>query len=123
MKKRINSKLFGISSSLIILTFLFAGINQAKAETPNILIGPDLSLGSNNQNVAILQGLLSETGYLNIPMGVPLGYYGGLTKNAVSRYQSTLHVSPTAGYYGNITKNAMRADYEAHDWLDLLNWE
>lgn len=123
MKKRINGRLFGISSSLIMLTFLFAGITQAKAATPNILVGPDLSLGSTNQNVVVLQGLLSETGYLNIPMGVPLGYYGGLTKNAVGRYQSTLNVTPTAGYYGDMTKNAMRVDYEAHDWLDLLNWE
>jgi peptidoglycan hydrolase-like protein with peptidoglycan-binding domain len=122
MKKIQNKKLFGAYLFSLTLALLFTGMIQVQAESPNILVGPDLSIGSSNGNVVVLQGLLSELGYLNIPIGVPLGYYGGITKNAVEKYQSALSVSPTEGYYGGVTKNAMRSHLESEDWLDLLGW-
>ncbi len=122
MKTIQNNMLFGAGLSLMTLAILFAGVAQVHAESPNILVGPDLSLGSSNQNVVVLQGLLSEMGYLQVPTGIPLGYYGSMTRNAVGSYQSRLGVSPTAGYYGALTKDAMRRDYDAHGWLDLLDW-
>lgn len=67
---------------------------QARAsEYPNILVGQDLKIGDSNKNVVVLQGLLSELGYLNIPISVPFGYYGTLTKNALASYQANLAIS------------------------------
>jgi peptidoglycan hydrolase-like protein with peptidoglycan-binding domain len=97
-------------------------IPQARAESPNILVGVDMTVGSSNQNVVVLQGLLSEMGYLNVPVGIPLGYFGGLTRNAVASYQRSQAVSPAVGYFGPVTKTAMRSDLASHNYLKLLGW-
>ncbi|MEN9647648.1 MAG: putative peptidoglycan binding domain [Candidatus Parcubacteria bacterium] len=107
------------------ITFIFALLLSAPlayAESPNILVGQDMTIGSSNQGVVVLQGLLSETGYLQIPMGVPMGYYGGITKNALSRYQAAQGVTPSVGYFGPVTKTAMHEDLRSHNWLGLLGW-
>ncbi|MEN9921278.1 MAG: hypothetical protein RLZZ517_256 [Candidatus Parcubacteria bacterium] len=120
MKTIQNSVFLGICF-YSILAFVF--IEKAEAAEPNILIGPNMTIGSRGPNVVMLQQLLSEIGYLNVPAGIPLGYYGSMTQNAVARYQADLNVYPTAGYYGPITKNAMRTHFASHTWLNLLNWE
>lgn len=112
----------GLFISVLALVF-FIQTSRVNAMEPNILIGPDLSLGSTGPHVVMLQGLLSELGYLTVPTGVPLGYYGSMTRGAVGKYQANLNVSPTAGYYGSLTKNAMRSDFRAHGWTKLLGWE
>ena len=122
MKKIKHILTDGLFLSVLTLA-LFVGVQTVEAFEPNILIGPDLSLGSTGQNVVTLQGLLSELGYLNVPTGVPLGYYGSLTRGAVGRYQADLNVYPTAGYYGSLTKRAMRSDFERHGWTKLLGWQ
>jgi hypothetical protein len=101
--------------------FFFAP--QARAEYPNILVGSDMTTNSTGQGVVVLQGLMSELGYLNVPMGVPLGYYGGLTKTAVAQYQASRGVAPAVGYYGSVTKSSMRDHLAGHDWLSLLDWD
>lgn len=113
-----NLGLLGVAFafSLLISTPL------AHAESPNILIGPDMTVGSSNQGVVVLQGLLSETGYLQIPTGIPMGYYGALTRNALARYQATQSVMPSVGYFGPVTKNALHEDLRSHNWLNLLGW-
>jgi peptidoglycan hydrolase-like protein with peptidoglycan-binding domain len=120
-----SSKKFltGASISLVVALAMIVSIQHAQAaEYPNILAGQDLTVGASNQNVVVLQGLLSELGYLHVPAGVPFGYYGGLTRNAVAAYQAKLGVSPAVGYYGPVTKVAMNADFASHDWLKLLGW-
>lgn len=61
-------------------------------------------------------------GYLNIPVGIPLGYYGSLTKSAVARYQNSMNVSPSIGYFGPKTKIALYSDLASRGWLDELGW-
>ena len=108
---------------LIIAGAMLISAPLAKAAIyPNILVNQDLTLGSSNENVVVLQGLLSELGLLNVPVGIPLGYYGQLTKNAVARYQSSLGVTPAVGYYGPVTKTAMHADFSTHGYLKILGW-
>jgi peptidoglycan hydrolase-like protein with peptidoglycan-binding domain len=97
-------------------------IPQVRAGSPNILVGVDMTVGSSNQNVAVLQGLLSEMGYLNVPVGIPLGYFGGLTRDAVASYQRSRAVSPAVGYFGPVTKTAMHSDLASHNYLKLLGW-
>jgi peptidoglycan hydrolase-like protein with peptidoglycan-binding domain len=110
----------GIALSLA-LTF-FTSIPSASAYEQNIVVGPDLTLGSTGQGVVVLQGLLSEMGHLNIPVGVPQGYFGTMTQAAVGRYQAARGVAPTAGYFGPASKISMHQDFAMKSWLTLLGW-
>lgn len=113
----------GTGFVIILAAVVFITAPQAKAtEYPNILVGPNMTLGSTGQGVVVLQGLMSEMGYLNVPMGIPFGYYGKMTQDAVSRYQSSTYVSPAVGYYGPTTKLSMYDDFARHGWLNLLGW-
>ncbi len=121
MTKNISyAKLSGFA--FVLALAMVVGMPQAKAESPNILVGQDLTVGSTGQGVVVLQGLLSELGYLQIPTGVAPGYFGNLTKAAVARYQAAKFVSPTAGYFGPLSKIAMHQDFSPRGWLTLLNW-
>lgn len=108
------------------LTFALAMVASipaaSAAEWPNILTSNDMTLGSTGQGVVVLQGLLSELGYLQVPMGVSLGYYGQLTKNAVSKYQTARGVSPSIGYFGSLSKVSMHQEFASKGWLTLLGW-
>ncbi len=118
MKNKIN----GIGA-MFVLVFAFAVSGSiAHASSTNILVGQDLTIGSTNENVVVLQGLLSELGYLNIPQGIPLGYYGGITKSALARYQTNLSVAPAVGYFGPVTKVAIHDDFASHGYLKVLGW-
>jgi len=120
----VSKKIFVQTGLLfIVVCSILISVPQAKAaEYPNILVSQDLTLGTTNQNVVVLQGLLSELGYLNVPFGIALGYYGPLTKNAVARYQVSQSVVPAVGYFGPITKIAMHSDFAAHNYLKILGW-
>lgn len=121
---RPSTKVFsGTVLALILILTVLVFVPQAKAaESPNILVGSDLTVGSTGSGVAVLQGLMSELGFLNVPMGIPFGYYGGMTRDAVARYQSSLNVSPPVGYFGPLTKTAMHSDFSQHGYLKLLGW-
>jgi peptidoglycan hydrolase-like protein with peptidoglycan-binding domain len=106
----------------LALAMVFAVPQTKAAEYPNILTSSDMTLGSTGQGVVVLQGLLSELGFLNVPMGIPLGYYGTMTKTALARYQASLGVTPAVGYFGPVTKIAMHADFAPHGWLAMLGW-
>jgi peptidoglycan hydrolase-like protein with peptidoglycan-binding domain len=113
-------------STAILAVFaltMLAFVSQASAnEYPNILSDQNMTVGSTGQGVVVLQGLMSELGFLNVPSGIPFGYYGSLTRDAVARYQSSVNVQPSVGYYGPITKIAMYNDFSQHRWLPLLGW-
>ena len=79
----------------------------------------DLSFGSTGKGVEELQGILSELGYLHVPVTVPFGYFGPLTQRALAEYQADLMVPPT-GYFGQMTRDRMTSSFAAHGWLALL---
>lgn len=113
----------GVSVTSVIAVAVLVSASHAKAvELPNILVGPDLKVGSSNQNVVMLQSLLSELGFLNVPVGVPFGYYGPLTRAAVANYQARMNVSPAVGYYGPLTKMAMSSNFASRGYLRILGW-
>ncbi|HTK33157.1 MAG TPA: peptidoglycan-binding domain-containing protein [Candidatus Paceibacterota bacterium] len=118
-----SSRIF--ASSIFALAFVMGAVivvPRAHAETQNITVSPNLTIGSTGANVVTLQALLSEMGYLNVPTGIPFGYYGSMTKNAVARYQVALNVAPAVGYYGPLTKSALYTDFANHGWTRLLGW-
>jgi peptidoglycan hydrolase-like protein with peptidoglycan-binding domain len=119
-----NKTNFLISTGLMLslaLAFLVS-VPSADAYVQNITVAGDMTVGSTGTNVAVLQSLMSELGYLSVPIGVPFGYFGSLTQSAVARYQAAQGVSPTAGYFGPITKVSMHNQFAAHNWLVLLGW-
>jgi peptidoglycan hydrolase-like protein with peptidoglycan-binding domain len=117
----VSSGVFATTAFVLALAF-FAYAPKAHAESPNILVGQNMAVGSSGQGVVVLQSLLSELGYLKVPAGIPFGYYGSLTANAVGRYQADLNVYPTAGSYGPLTKIAMYSNLANHNWLTPLGW-
>jgi hypothetical protein len=111
--------------SLLVVAFIMTGLFTSAvvfAATPNIVVAENMTVGDTGTNVVVLQALLSETGYLNVPINVPLGYFGSLTKNALARYQAATGVYPSVGYFGPTTKISMHEDYANHGWLPLLGW-
>jgi peptidoglycan hydrolase-like protein with peptidoglycan-binding domain len=108
--------------ALILAMTMMAGFQHAEASTVNILTGANLTVGSTGAEVAALQGVLSEMGYLVMPSGVAPGYYGSLTRGAVANYQSGRGVSPALGYFGPLTKISMHEDFAARGWLSMMNW-
>lgn len=107
---------------IMSLVVFFSVTKVHAAEYPNILVDQNLTVGQTNQNVVVLQGLLSELGYLKVPAGIPFGYYGSLTKDAVARYQASMNVTPAVGYFGPLTKIAMHGDFTSRGYLRILGW-
>jgi hypothetical protein len=66
----------------------------------------NLSLGSKGVDVITLQTFLESKGLLVMPSGVAKGYFGPLTKAALTAYQASVDV-PATGYYGPITRGVM----------------
>ncbi len=68
--------------------------------------GRNLSLGDSGVEVSALQTLLESQGLLVMPVSVPKGFFGSLTKTAVIAYQNNVNV-PTTGYFGPLTRSAI----------------
>ncbi|HRZ34726.1 MAG TPA: peptidoglycan-binding protein, partial [Candidatus Paceibacterota bacterium] len=69
----------------------------------------DLTIGSTGSDVAELQAFLVSKGYLVMPAGVSMGYFGSLTQAALASYQAASGIAPAAGYFGPITRAAVMA--------------
>jgi peptidoglycan hydrolase-like protein with peptidoglycan-binding domain len=107
----------------LALAFLAIAVPQARAsEMPNILAGEDMTIGSTGQGVVVLQGLLSEGGYLSIPIGISPGYFGAMTRAALAQYQTAHNVSPAVGYFGPLTKVAMHQELTLNGSLFTMGW-
>lgn len=117
-----STLMIGISVFAVLVMTVLISVPKAHAEYPNILAGQNMTIGSTGQGVVVLQGLMSELGYLNVPSGIPFGYYGSMTRDAVAKYQASTYVAPAVGYYGPITKVSMYSDFARHGWLPLLGW-
>jgi len=112
---------FIIGASLVFAFGLFVSVPRVNAET-NITAGENLTVGSTGPGVVVLQGLLSEMGYMSIPVTTPFGYFGPATKTALAKYQASQNVSPAVGYFGPASKIAMHQHFSSHNWLTLLGW-
>lgn len=67
----------------------------------------DLTMGSKGADVTTLQTWLVEEGYLVMPAGVPMGYFGTLTQKALAQWQAENAVTPAAGYFGAKTRGVI----------------
>lgn len=63
-----------------------------------------LTVGMRGDDVTCLQNALISGGYL--AAGLNTGYFGGLTKAAVVKWQKAAGVSPASGYFGPLSRSA-----------------
>jgi hypothetical protein len=61
-----------------------------------------LKVGSTGADVTALQSWLVSNGFLTMPAGVSMGYFGQLTKSAVVKYQASVGL-PATGFVGPLT--------------------
>ncbi len=66
-------------------------------------ITSDLTVGSTGSQVVALQNALVSQGHLMMPAGVAPGYFGALTKAAVSKWQAAMGL-PATGYFGPLSR-------------------
>ena len=111
----------GVSVLALLLVAGIAGhsLIARAAQFPLLSTERNLAVGSTGTEVIELQGLLSELGYLDVPIGVPYGYFGQMTKSALTQYQTSVGVMST-GYFGPLTRTAMRNSFNTRGWLSLL---
>lgn len=111
--KKITLGAFAIALSLGLFT---ASSAHAAPASLSILQGSDLQVGSTGYGAEELQAFLGEQGYFTISPTVASGYFGGVTKAALIKYQAD-HNVPATGYFGPLTKNAIQQQMVAHCWL------
>lgn len=75
----------------------------------SMMFTKDLTIGSTGSEVTALQQWLTSKGYLVMPAGVAMGYFGNLTKSALAKYQAEAGISPAAGYFGPMTRAKVNA--------------
>ncbi len=68
----------------------------------------DLTIGSTGAQVSALQQLLVSQGYLTMPAGVSMGYFGALTKSAVMKWQAAVGL-PSTGFFGPMSRTKVNA--------------
>ena len=79
------------------------------ATTPMGTFSADLEVGAENDDVAALQAFLVGKGFLTMPAGIAMGYFGSLTKVALAKFQAANNISPAAGYFGPKTRAIVNA--------------
>jgi hypothetical protein len=75
----------------------------------------DLAVGSMGAEVMALQNWLMSKGFA-IKAGAT-GYFGGQTRAALARYQTSVGISPAAGYFGRITRSSINEQLSPTDPL------
>jgi peptidoglycan hydrolase-like protein with peptidoglycan-binding domain len=82
-----NKAIFSLIAIPVALG-LFFGTTSAHADSTMMMSSSDLSLGATGASVTTLQTFLVSKGYLTMPAGQAMGYYGTLTQAAVMKYQA-----------------------------------
>ena len=96
-----------INSLLAMIAQLQAQIAGGAGATTTFT--KDLTVGSTGAEVTALQSFLVGKGFLTMPAGVAMGYFGPLTKAALAAYQASAGISPAVGYFGPITRAKVNA--------------
>lgn len=86
-----------IAALMAQLTAMSGGASASAAITS------DLTVGSTGAQVVALQNSLVSGGYLTMPAGVSMGYFGSLTKSAVAKWQAAMGL-PATGYFGPLSR-------------------
>ncbi|TSC77787.1 MAG: hypothetical protein G01um101433_461 [Parcubacteria group bacterium Gr01-1014_33] len=93
-----------LTAQIALLQTQLAALSASSSSSGSMMSGAcsftkDLSMGSKGDDVMCLQEYLTSTGHFTFSGGAT-GYFGSITKSAVSAWQAANGVSPTAGYFG-----------------------
>ncbi|MCX6747412.1 MAG: peptidoglycan-binding domain-containing protein [Candidatus Nomurabacteria bacterium] len=104
-------------SLFLVLSFLVpsVGFAQVASPNPNPLLPPACTILTFNMKVGAtdaffggqvskLQLFLIANGFLVVPAGVPLGFFGIMTQNAVIKFQIANNINPAVGFVGPVTR-------------------
>ncbi len=72
----------------------------------------DLTVGSTGTDVSALQQTLVSGGYLVMPAGASMGYFGSLTKAAVMKWQAAVGL-PATGFFGPMSRAKLNGSASA----------
>lgn len=79
-----------------------------RAVTANTSTYPrDLSFGFMGDDVVSLQTFLKSKGYLTLLRGTSKGFFGGRTRDALKKYQTSVNIPPS-GTFGPFTRSAIQ---------------
>lgn len=99
---------------IIFLLFVSVAFNGASGEilssfspTAGFVFARDITLGISGNDVSALQQFLIAGGFLKIP--APTGYFGTLTKSALSGWQASLGIYPSAGFFGPVSRRKINS--------------
>jgi hypothetical protein len=98
-----------INSLLAMIAQLQAQIAGGAGAGSSTTFTTDLTIGSKGADVTALQTWLVGKGFLTMPAGVAMGYFGSLTQAAVAKYQVSAGITPAVGYFGPKTRAAVNA--------------
>ncbi len=108
-----SAKVAAVAASLAMASAMLSFVPAVHAQTPDAgatcTITSDLTIGSTGAQVICLQAALVAKGYLVMPVGVSMGYFGPLTQSAVAKWQSANNIAPAVGYFGPISRAAFTA--------------
>jgi len=90
---------------------------EMEIKKPRYVFNHPMKLGDRGQDITMLQVCLAtikdEEGYL-FPLWegtTPTGYFGGMTRKAVIKYQKLRNITPQSGYVGPKTLEALNKDF------------
>jgi peptidoglycan hydrolase-like protein with peptidoglycan-binding domain len=92
----------GLLSLAMVLTLVGSVAVSANAQTVSTYTR-NLTVGSRGNDVVQLQALLASKGFFSL---TPTGYFGSITKAAVSAWQASVGL-PSTGYFGPLSRAAV----------------
>lgn len=90
---------------IVFLACLLTVGNSANAQSPStsFIFAQNLTLGSSGASVSALQQFLIKGGFLKISSAT--GYFGPVTRTALSAWQASVNISPSTGYFGPVSRS------------------
>lgn len=98
--RKISSVVLG-ATTVIMLSGSMALVSIASAQSA-CTFTRNLTVGARGADVTCLQNALIAAGHLGAKYNT--GYFGGLTKAAVAKWQKAASVSPAVGFFGSLSR-------------------
>jgi peptidoglycan hydrolase-like protein with peptidoglycan-binding domain len=98
-------KVFSIA---LVLALAFSFVAPVATSAQTMTFTQNLTIGSRGAEVTALQDFLKAAGFFPATQA-STGYFGPITRSAVSAYQASKGITPTAGYFGPITRAQVNA--------------
>ncbi len=103
-KAQTNSELQAMINTLLAQIASLQGQIGGTTGSTSHTFTMDLTVGSTGSEVVALQQMLVAKGFLTMPAGVAMGYFGEATRSAVAAWQAANGITPASGYFGPITR-------------------